>query len=45
MILKKLTVDHPDFPAVERLYEAFRAVLDAVSAGMPGAPETKLYRR
>lgn len=22
MILKKLTVDHPDFPAVEKLYEA-----------------------
>ena len=25
--------------------EAFRAVSDAVNAGMPGAPETKLYKR
>ena len=25
--------------------EAFKAVVDAVSAGAPGAPETKLYRR
>lgn len=25
--------------------EAFKAVVDAVSAGVPGAPETKLYRR
>ena len=25
--------------------EAFKAVVDAVSVGVPGAPETKLYRR